>query len=94
MGQKQKTEKKERKKEKRLNDGNNNGQATHGARMSHTSRLGQKRAKVSVNNGQYILGSGENWNKWVLIGPDSFSGGFSVLEHNKSENKTISNFFL
>ena len=31
VGQKQKTEKK-RKKEERLNDGNNNGQATHGAR--------------------------------------------------------------
>ena len=30
VGQKQKTEKKERKRE-RLNDGNNNGQATHGA---------------------------------------------------------------
>ena len=30
MGQKQKTEKK--KKRERLNDGNNNGQATHGAR--------------------------------------------------------------
>ena len=30
MGQKQKTEERERKKE-RLNDGNNNGQATHGA---------------------------------------------------------------
>ena len=29
VGQKQKTERKER---KRLNDGNNNGQATHGAR--------------------------------------------------------------
>ena len=31
VGQKQKTEERERKKE-RLNDGNNNGQATHGAR--------------------------------------------------------------
>ena len=31
MGQKQKTEERERKKE-RLNDGDNNGQATHGAR--------------------------------------------------------------
>ena len=31
MGQKQKTEKKERKRE-RLNNGDNNGQATHGAR--------------------------------------------------------------
>ena len=33
VGQKQKTErKKERNKRKRMNDGNNNGQATHGAR--------------------------------------------------------------
>ena len=31
VGKKQKTEERERKKE-RLNDGNNNGQATHGAR--------------------------------------------------------------
>ena len=32
VGQKQKTErKKKRKKKERLNDGNNNGQATHGA---------------------------------------------------------------
>ena len=31
VGQKQKTER-EKKREKRLNDGNNNGQATHGAR--------------------------------------------------------------
>ena len=27
--------------EERLNDGDNNGQATHGARMAHASRLGQ-----------------------------------------------------
>ena len=32
VGQKQKAEKKERKKEERLNDGNNNGQAMPGAR--------------------------------------------------------------
>ena len=34
MGQKQKTEKKgeEEREKERLNDGNNNGQATHGAR--------------------------------------------------------------
>ena len=33
VGQKQKTEKKEEEREReRLNDGNNNGQATHGAR--------------------------------------------------------------
>ena len=36
VGKKQKTEERER-----LNDGNNNGQATHGARMAHASRLGQ-----------------------------------------------------
>ena len=49
MGQKQKTEEKEEE-EERLNDGDNNGQATHGARrqawrtqagMAHASRLGQ-----------------------------------------------------
>ena len=32
VGQKQKTEKKEERKKERLNNGNNNGQATHGAR--------------------------------------------------------------
>ena len=43
VGKKQKTERKERKRErkKRLNDGKNNGQATHGARMAHASHLGQ-----------------------------------------------------
>ena len=40
VGQKQKTERKKEERE-RLNDGNNNGQATHGARMAHASRLGQ-----------------------------------------------------
>ena len=39
------------------------------------------------------LGSGENWKRWVLIGPDSFSGGFRVLEHNKSETKLFRTFF-
>ena len=28
--------------EERLNDGDNNGQAMHGARMAHASRLGQQ----------------------------------------------------
>ena len=32
VGQKQKTEKKKKKKKERLNNGDNNGQATHGAR--------------------------------------------------------------
>ena len=32
MGQKQKTEKKREREKERLNDGNNNGQAMHGAR--------------------------------------------------------------
>ena len=57
VGQKQKTERKkrgekeERKRRERLNDGDNNGQAmhgarkhawhTHGARMAHASSLGQ-----------------------------------------------------
>ena len=40
VGQKQKTEERERKKE-RLNDGNNDGQSTHVARMAQASRLGQ-----------------------------------------------------
>ena len=40
VGKKQKTQERERKKE-RLNDGNNNGQATHSTRMAHASRLGQ-----------------------------------------------------
>ena len=34
VGQKQKTEKKERKRRERLYDGDNNGQATHGARKN------------------------------------------------------------
>ena len=40
VGQKQKTEKKRRRKkeEERLNDGDNNGQATYGARMAHAWR--------------------------------------------------------
>ena len=40
VGQKQKT-KKERKRE-RAKVGDNNGQAMHGARMAHASRLGQQ----------------------------------------------------
>ena len=40
VGQKQKTEKKEE--EKRPKVGDNNGQATHGARMAHASRPGPK----------------------------------------------------
>ena len=40
VGQKQKTEKKKKEKE-RVKVGDNNGQATHGARMAHASRLGQ-----------------------------------------------------
>ena len=38
VGQKKKTEKKT---EERAKIGNNNGQATHGARIAHASRLGQ-----------------------------------------------------
>ena len=41
-----------KKRRERLNDGNNNGQATLCARMAHASRLGQKRPKVGYNNGQ------------------------------------------
>ena len=50
VGQKQKTEKRER-----LNDGDNNGQATHGARK-HAWRTqaawAKKKKKVGENNGQ------------------------------------------
>ena len=41
VGQKQKTEKKRKKEEERLNDGNNNGQATHGARKPPGPTIGQ-----------------------------------------------------
>ena len=59
VGQKQKTEKKERERE-RLSDGNNNGQATHGARKHawRTQAAWAKREKKrerlndSNNNGQ------------------------------------------
>ena len=44
VGQKQKTEERERKKE-RLNDGNNNGQATHGA-SKHAWRTQAAWAKI------------------------------------------------
>ena len=54
VGQKQKTEERERKKE-RLNDGNNNDQATHDARK-HAWRTqaawAKKKKKVGENNGQ------------------------------------------
>ena len=55
MGQKQKTEKRKRKKE-RLNDGNNNSQAMHGARKHawRTQAAWAKRKKVSVNNSQLL----------------------------------------
>ena len=46
VGQKQKTE--EKKKEKGLNDVDNNGQATHGARMAHASRLGQNNVIMGI----------------------------------------------
>ena len=65
VGQKQKTDKRKRKKE-RLNDGNNNGQATHGARKPpgpivasiaysmvrhHTSELRHSAGNKSCNCG-------------------------------------------
>ena len=46
MGQKQKTEKKEEEEEERLNDGDNNGQATHGARK-HAWRTQAAWPKIS-----------------------------------------------
>ena len=48
VGQKQKTERKER---KRLNDGNNNGQVTHGARK-HAWRTQAVWAKNYLNKNQ------------------------------------------
>ena len=57
VGQKQKTEKKKREREKeRLNDGNNNSQAMHGARKHawRTQAAWAKRKKVSVNNSQLL----------------------------------------
>ena len=47
VGQKQKTEERERKKE-RLNDGNNNGQTTHGAHK-HAWRTQAAWAKMKEN---------------------------------------------
>ena len=41
VGQKQKTEKKKERERERPKVGDNNGQATHGARIKHASRLGQ-----------------------------------------------------
>ena len=46
VGQKQKTERE--KKKKRLNDGDNNGQATHGARK-HTWRTQAAWANIDLN---------------------------------------------
>ena len=48
VGQKLKTEKKEKKKKERLNDGNNNGQLCIATppRVAHTSRLGQNSQSV------------------------------------------------
>ena len=40
-GSKAKDGEKKKKRRERLNDGENNGQAAHGARMAHASRLGQ-----------------------------------------------------
>ena len=50
VGQKQKTEKKERKREReRLNNGDNNGQATHGA-LKHAWRTQAAWAKIKKKN--------------------------------------------
>ena len=48
MGQKQKTEERERKKE-RLNNGNNNGQATHGACIEEALDTGKETSKSKEN---------------------------------------------
>ena len=47
MGKKQKMEERERKKE-RLNDGNNNGQATHGPRKPPGPKQEEDNVKVSA----------------------------------------------
>ena len=49
--------KRRRKKKERLNDGDNNGQATHGALMAHASRLDQNiksTAIVFVAKGSFL----------------------------------------
>ena len=48
VGQKQKTEKKEEEEEERLNDGDNNGQAMHGA-CKHAWRTQAAWAKMKIN---------------------------------------------
>ena len=53
VGQKQKTEEKEEEEEERLNDGDNNGQATHGARK-HAWRTQAAWAKTNPPKELYI----------------------------------------
>ena len=66
VGQKQNTEKtkKKKKRRERLNDGDNNGQATHGAQacMAHASRLGQQFILFSIpkpsnHNDDFVMAS-------------------------------------
>ena len=45
----------EEKKKERLNDGDNNGQATHAARKAQASRLGQFLSKCHIYNNIYIF---------------------------------------
>ena len=47
--------KKRRERERReiLNDGNNNGQATHGARMAHASRLAKILGKTNFHTQEF-----------------------------------------
>ena len=56
VGKKQKTEERERKKE-RLNDGNNNGQATHGARKHawHTQAAWAKNTVIYHLSSTFII---------------------------------------
>ena len=67
VGQKQKTEERERKKE-RLNDGNNNGQATHGARK-HTWRT-----KAAWANYKGMMAEWRVVNKLVSTNHDNTEG--------------------
>ena len=50
--------------------------------------------KIGYMCNTWALGSGENWKKWFLYLAAVFSGGFRLYEHNKSEKKLFSNFFL
>ena len=76
VSQKQKTERKEREKE-RLNDGNNNGQATHGPRK-HASRT-QAAWANNVHSIAYLASYAE----FVSVAIQSFSQYRKVNQNKK-----------